>query len=225
MRRYTRREDWILPYVKDKNVLDLGCVHHALSETKKPGWLHGLIRKQAKSVIGVDYLPAEVDALNNEGYSMVCANVEEMKLDRKFDVIVAGEILEHVSNCGQFMARLSEHLAPDGIVLITTPNPVNLLRFLQLLVLGVVRANGEHTCWMTEVVLKQLAERYGLQVVGSYYVDDSYQYYDCWSWLPFWFVNYVFCMLFPKFSETLCVALRHVTRCEMNSSVAALLQA
>ena len=43
-----RRIDILLEFVKDKRVLDLGCVEHqAKIEEKVDWWLHGLVKQKA----------------------------------------------------------------------------------------------------------------------------------------------------------------------------------
>lgn len=207
--RFRNKKSWIIPFVRDKKVLDLGCVQHDLSSKENPDWLHGIINKHAISVLGVDYLAEEIAALKQQGYNMVSADVETMQLRDRFEVIVAGDIIEHLSNCGQFMERVYEHLAPEGLFLVTTPNPIHFLRFVQLLLKGQVGANRQHTCWFTQKVLNQLAGRHGFQIVDVAYVDDSYKWYSFKSlWLPFLLVNYVLCLMRPQFCETLCFVLK-----------------
>jgi SAM-dependent methyltransferase len=201
--RYRNKQDWIIPFVKDKKVLDLGCVQHNLAKTEKSGWLHGVICKHAESALGVDYMEYQVAVLKKQGYDVVCANVETMELGDKFEVIVAGDIIEHLSNCGKFMERVYEHLAPGGLFLLSTPNPVHFLRFVQLLARGRVGANLEHTCWFPPQVLNQLAGRYGFEIVDVAYVNDSHQHYDGFKWVPFLMLNDVLCLVRPQFCETL----------------------
>ena len=205
---YCNKIDWIIKFIKEKKVLDLGCVQHNLAKAKDPDWLHGILVSHAKSVLGVDYLQNEVSALKLQGYNIVCANVEKMELGDDFEVIVAGDLIEHLSNFGQFMERISEHLGEGGIFLVTTPNPVNILRFVQVLFSGRAGANPEHTCWFTEKVLDQLAARYGFNILDVAYVDDSYQYYNKKKWWPGLALNYILCRIRPQFCETLCIALR-----------------
>ena len=205
--RFRNKSDWIKPFIRDKKVLDLGCVQHNMGETKKLLWLHRIIREHARSVLGVDYLQTEVIELKGQGYNVICANVETMELQDEFEVIVAGDIIEHLSNLGEFMKRIHNHLAPGGLFLLTTPNPVNLLRFIDLFIEGEVRAHQEHTCWITKKNLNQLAERYDFEIIEEAYVDDSYQYYR-FKWLPFLYINYVLCLVRPQFCETLCFVLK-----------------
>ena len=195
--------------VKDKKVLDLGCVQHDLSNVENPDWVHSVIGKHARSTLGVDYLQEGVAGLNDLGYNVIHGDVQTMQLGETFDVIVAGEIIEHLSNCGQFLERVYEHLTLDGVFVVTTPNPIHFLRFVGLLVKGKGSPNPEHTCWFTPPVLSQLAERFGFEIVNVTYVDDSYQWYSLRSlWLPFLLLNYVLCLVRPQFSETLCFVLK-----------------
>ena len=202
------RIDWMMKYVTGKSVLDLGCVRHSIEETEKPGWLHGEISKVAQRVVGVDYLEQPVLQLKQKGYEVTCADVEVMQLNERFDTIVAGDLIEHLNNLGKFIERVKAHLNPDGVFALTTPNPVNPLRFFSVLLRGEAGANSEHTCWFTEQVIRQLFERYDFDVVDVHYVDDSYQYYRSWKWMPFFPINYLLVKLRPKFAETLCIAFR-----------------
>ncbi len=207
--RYRNKKDWILSFVKDKKVLDLGCVEHHLERTTNENWLHRLIKNEAASVLGVDFLCEEVEKLNEQGYNCVCADVEKLELNDQFEVVVAGDIIEHLSNCGLFLEKVYKHLKDDGIFLVTTPNPVHYLRFVRLQFHRTAGANPEHTCWFTDKVLGQLAKRYQLEIVNQAYVDDAYQYYSfSWLWRPFVILNYFLCLLFPQFSETLCFVLK-----------------
>lgn len=200
--------DWIIPFVRGRKVLDLGCVRHSLEETEKSGWLHGAIRAEARSVLGVDYLEDAVARLRAGGFNVVCANVEVMNLEDRFEVIVAGDLIEHLNNFGHFLDRVRAHLADGGIALLTTPNPVNPLRFFSVLLRGEAGANPEHTCWFTEQVLRQLVARHGFEVSQIAYVDDSYQYYSGWKWWPFVALNWLLVRMRHRFAETLCILIR-----------------
>jgi predicted TPR repeat methyltransferase len=202
------RTDWMMGFVTGKSVLDLGCVRHSIEETEKPGWLHGEIKKVAQRIVGVDYLEQAVLKLKQKNYDVVCANVEVMQLDERFDTIVAGDLIEHLNNFGMFIERVKEHLNPNGVFILTTPNPVNLLRFISVLFRGDAGANPEHTCWFTERVIRQLFDRYGFEPIDIQYVDDSYQYYCNWKWVLFFPFNYILVKIRPQFAETLCIAFR-----------------
>lgn len=197
--------EWIIPKVIGKKVLDLGCVCHNLEEAGKSDWLHGHIVSAAKEVLGVDYLEMEVKALRQSGYNVICANVETLELQDEYEVIVAGDLIEHLNNFGLFLAQVSSHMKEGGLFLVTTPNPVNFMRFMRVLIAGNSGANREHTCWFTEEVLLQLAERYGLIRNETAYINDSALFYLKPIWRPFLFLNSVLCFFRHQFAETLCI--------------------
>jgi SAM-dependent methyltransferase len=182
-------------------------------------------------VLGVDCLPEAIDQLRQRGFDAVCADVQTMDLGRTFDVIVAGDLIEHLSNPGLFLARVKAHLAAGGVFLVTTPNPVTFLRFLRALVSGKTHANKQHTCWFSSKVLCHLASRYGFEVADESYVDDTRFSYRIvrrapgpegkrgllrtvgfvlrrLAWQPAVLIGSLLCLLRPRLAETLCLALK-----------------
>jgi len=228
---YRSKLDFIGKYVKGKRVLDLGCVCHQL-DIAYPPWLHGYICERADSVLGVDVLEAEIEELNRRGYHVVYADVEAMDLGEQFDVVVAGDLVEHLTNHADFLRRVSAHLKPDGVFVMTTPNPITLLRYMRLITGGETQAHHEHTCWFTAKVFRQMAERFGLEVVDESYADDTRIHYVLWPrisnrggpirrtwrrirallrrliWRPWIYLNSLICLFRPRAAETLCLALR-----------------
>ena len=245
MKLYRSKLDWIAQYVdSSKSVLDLGCVCHDLEQTAVP-WLHGFLCDRAGIVFGVDYLDDAVAQMQADGYNAVCANVETMELTQavadigkkkllpeKFDLIVAGDIIEHLDNVGLFLDRVRAYLADDGMFLVTTPNPVNCIRINRAFLKGSPGANKEHTCWFTAKVLRQLAERHGFVVTEEAYIDDSWLFFPWFKpqkkgspsrkflrqisrffsmlfiWKPLLCISSICCKLQPRLGETLCLALK-----------------
>ena len=104
--------DIILPYIKDKDVLDLGCVNHDSKLKDDPLWVHGFLNKNC-DVLGVDILWEGIKDLFKDGYNVVCGDAENINLEKKFDVIVAGELIEHLSNQGLFLNNCRRHLKEE----------------------------------------------------------------------------------------------------------------
>ena len=119
------REDVIIPLVKNKNVLDCGGIDHwaMLLKQRQGVWLHEVIARHAKSVVGIDILETAVEEVAKQGkYTFMVANVENLPFHNEFDVIIAGEIVEHIYNMGLFLDSAWRSLNGDGILVITTPN-------------------------------------------------------------------------------------------------------
>jgi 2-polyprenyl-3-methyl-5-hydroxy-6-metoxy-1,4-benzoquinol methylase len=65
-------------------------------------WLHGVLKRNFDTVIGID-ISEEVLELRKYGYEVYVVNAEDFDLDRKFETIVVGELIEHLSNPGKFL--------------------------------------------------------------------------------------------------------------------------
>ena len=170
------RIDAVLDEISPRDkVLDIGCVQHtAEKEGSEDHWLHGELCEISDSVLGLDYLEEEVEKLNERGYTAVCANAESFELNEKFDIITAGELIEHLSNPGEFVDRIRTHLRDNGKFILTTPNPWYIRRFFEALILGDVHANSEHTCWFDRRTLHQVLERHGFNVQMFQYTKAPY---------------------------------------------------
>lgn len=172
-----RKSDFILRYARDKNVLDLGVVAHTIGHAKgqtSVSWLHSELHRHASRLVGVDILADEVAELNRLGYTVRCCNVLEMNLDEKFDVIVCGDLVEHVDNVGQLLKNIKLHLREKGVLILTTPNPFAISRTFNLLFDRYTAINYEHTCWYCPQTLFQTLDRSGLQVVDFSWIDTDY---------------------------------------------------
>jgi len=162
---YANRKFTIIqPYVQGKEVLDIGVVQHDIGATEKETWLHGLLAKHAKSIVGIDIDKERVEYLKKRGFDILLRDAQNFDLGRKFDVIVAGDIIEHLVNFEGFLKSIKKHMRKDGLLIITTPNVFFYRRFLQTLFRGRPILNPEHTCWFDEETIRQLVSRYGLEV-------------------------------------------------------------
>lgn len=156
----------ILDRAEGPTILDLGAVQHDATKANSDNWLHDHLREEFHEVIGVDILAEEVEALNEQGYDMKCADVEQMDFPIKADTIVAGELIEHLSNPGLMLDRVHEHLHDDGKLIISTPNPWAWI-FLKRLTFGYMEINSEHTAWFGPTVMRQLLERHAFELVRT----------------------------------------------------------
>lgn len=160
-----------------KEILDLGCVQHDPSFSKNKFWLHKAIQKKAKSVLGLDLFKEGVDELNAQGYNIIHGDAQNFSLDRTFEVIVAGDLIEHLSNFAGFFESCAKHMNDQSTLIICTPNPWHWHKVLKA-ALGPVPVNEEHTCWVCPKTLEQLAGRFSMELrhveYGSTRRKDSF---------------------------------------------------
>ena len=105
------------------------------------------------------------------GYDAVVANAETMNLGRLFDLVVTGDVLDHLANPAQFLEAVHEHLRADGLLAIVTPNALSLSHALKSLAAVRIEANPEHTCWYDRTTLGQLLARHGFEATEEYWQD------------------------------------------------------
>lgn len=175
------RRDKIVELCAGKTVLHLGFIQHShlyedLIKNKK--WLHEQISKVAKRLVGIDYLEKDVEHIKKTyGYECYYGDVtklDEVALNDKFEIIVCGELIEHLDNAGLMLNGIKKMMNSNSLLIITTPNPWSLQR-LKLIKKGCLEnewLNKEHTCWYTYETLKQLLDRCG-------YCEERYDYYYC----------------------------------------------
>lgn len=153
----------------DYSVLDVGCAHHSAENEVKDYWLHKHLCSKARNVIGVDILENDVNELCKLGYNIVVGNVEHISINNKFDVIVMGEFIEHVSNVGRILDNLRNHLKEGGKLIITTPNTFNIIHFITILLKGNLRINAEHVAWYDPNTLNSILKRHGFKILKIKY--------------------------------------------------------
>lgn len=156
-----RIEDYIAGLVGQKKVLDVGCVDHNAAKETEAAWLHRRLAESAASILGLDILQDDVQKLAAKGYRVTCGDATTVDLCEQFDAIVAGELIEHVDNPGQFVANMRRHLRPDGVLVLTTPNPFYALHFVEFIFSSPERRwNPEHVGWFCSFTLHNLLARH-----------------------------------------------------------------
>jgi 2-polyprenyl-3-methyl-5-hydroxy-6-metoxy-1,4-benzoquinol methylase len=66
---------------------------------------------------------------------------------RRFDLVCAIEVIEHVADPGSFLAELRSLTAPGGLTLLTTPRPEALARATPRGELSAALSAGAHYSW------------------------------------------------------------------------------
>lgn len=162
------REEIILKRIENKDVLDIGSI----GQTSEYSLWNLYKDVKLKSITGIDLFGAKQLAkkefsiknleLENEA-QIVSGNMENYKFPQKFDIIIAGDVLEHVSNQGLFLDNVREHLKEDGELILTTPNAKWWTVFL--------KPNSTHTLWHDRFTLERILtlHRFKIKYLKYYY--------------------------------------------------------
>jgi methionine biosynthesis protein MetW len=110
----------------DKIVLDCGCFDGQISEK---------IKNNGNTVYGMDASEEAVKSAVKRGIIAVTANIESQfpYEDNKFDIVLAGEVFEHILDTDALVKEISRVLKNNGSLIVTTPNTASLGRRLMLL--------------------------------------------------------------------------------------------
>jgi len=106
---------WIDRYKREGKILDIGCATGDFLKTARDkGW----------DVYGVEASKIAVEiAKEKYGLDVINQNFEEAGFENNFfDVIVAGDILEHVDDPKGFLLKIHKILKPGGILCIAVPD-------------------------------------------------------------------------------------------------------
>lgn len=156
---------FIVERSRGARVLDIGCVAHDVRRMDSPNWLHGRIATAAATCLGVDVLPEGVEYMRSAGYDVVEHDLSTgpgpIACAGPFDVIVAGELIEHVPALDMLFGTAKDLLATNGQLIITTPNPWAPHR-VQAGQRGDCWENVDHIMFAFPSGVAELAERHGL---------------------------------------------------------------
>ena len=117
---------------KNLNILDIGCGGGLLSEP---------MSRLGGNVTGIDaseknIISAQIHAKqNNLNISYFCNSPENFKSNKKFDLVLNMEIVEHVEDVNFFIKKSSELLKKNGLMFVATLN-----RTLKSYILAIIGA-------------------------------------------------------------------------------------
>jgi 2-polyprenyl-3-methyl-5-hydroxy-6-metoxy-1,4-benzoquinol methylase len=155
-------------------VLDVGCVDHSASVEREDHWLHKHLARSAQSILGLDILESDAAELRRRGYEVVCGDAMTVSLNQTFDVVVAGEIIEHIDDPSAFVSNMARHLNQHGQLVMTTPHAFFFLHFLESIFSSAeLRWNPQHVAWYCPFTLENLLRRNGLEVESCFYFTRS----------------------------------------------------
>lgn len=164
------RRAYILDACRGARVLHLGCVDHPfLHERLVSGdLLHAALADVAAELSGVDLDHDGLETLRAAGFdNLYEADIEQIDaaaFPGRFDVIVAGEIVEHLTQPGAFLRRVPRLLAPGGRLLVTVPSAQSI-RLAANALRRVEVVHPDHKAYFSPHTLTELLEANALTVV------------------------------------------------------------
>jgi len=193
--KLVQRVDFIKEICRGRKVLHLGCTNYPYTgdAIANEMLLHFELEKTASEVVGFDLDPRGLEILRSKGSSnLFVADLEQLEkvsVEDTFDVIIGGEMIEHLSNPGSFMKGVRRFMRADTKLVITTVNAYCAMRFLIYGLRGKGVRNEpvhpDHVSYYSYKTLNLLLERHGLAMNEFYFYDIGNEH------RPFnrWFYN------------------------------------
>ncbi len=153
-------------------MLHLGCVDYPITRERirRGDLLHLRMIEIAKLVYGVDSSLEGIAYLRNDlGLTnLILGNVEALEslsLPDDFDVIVAGELLEHLSNPGRFLEGVRALCGEDTVLVVSVPNAFSLKSFLRV-ACGRELVHSDHVAYHSLRTVTALLDRFGFHLIS-----------------------------------------------------------
>lgn len=172
-----QRDDWLTEAAYGKRVLHVGCTDSPMttSRIKNNKLLHTRLVQVAEEVIGLDIDREGIETLSNlmPEQKFLVHNAEELDrcealAGKKFDVVVAADVIEHISNIGLFLAGIRNKLNPGGKLLITTPQAFAIKRMITMILLSYENVHPDHIAYFSPATLFRILSRYNLTIEQTY---------------------------------------------------------
>jgi SAM-dependent methyltransferase len=148
-----------------QRVLDIGC---------SSGYLAHRLVERGAAVVGIDTDEQAAEEARAVCEQVLVGDVESMELpfaQHSFDVVLCGDVVEHLRDPEAFLARVRPLLRPGGRLVLTTPNVANWAMRLGLLAgrwrytdRGIL--DRTHMHFFTKKTLEQTLERAGYRIVA-----------------------------------------------------------
>lgn len=168
------RIDYLVGLARGRRVIHVGFVDTGCRtmQERANSWLHAHLDEVATSLVGIDVDDLGVkdaEAAGFEAYAADCRVPEELEALglAPAQVVIAGEVIEHVDDPGAFLAGLHTLVAPGGQLVVTTPNAYGLFNVLASLAHREIN-HPDHVMMFTWRTLTNLAARHGWEPVATH---------------------------------------------------------
>jgi SAM-dependent methyltransferase len=169
--RLVDRVEYLERAARGRRVVHVGFVDSGCWEyhTQFGRWLHAHLDAVATELVGLDLDELGVAEARRRGYeahAVDCSDAEAVAalgLDPA-EVVVAGEIIEHLDNSGSFLDGLHALVGPGGELVVTTPNSSGLMNALSAALVGYEVNHPDHVTLYSCFTLCNLLERHGWAV-------------------------------------------------------------
>lgn len=205
-----QRLDFIKQLCKGRKTLHLGCANSpfTVESVQNRSLLHFELLDSASELHGFDNDMSAIEILRSNGIQNLhqanLENLPDIRFEETFDVVIAGEVIEHLSNPGAFLTGVQRFLRHDGILVVTTINAYCAFRFAMNAISGKRGRNEpvhpDHTAYYSYATLKLLLERHNFRIDRFVYYDLGFEHRGGVR-VIYRVINDAAVYLFPQFAD------------------------
>lgn len=169
--RLVERVDYLVASVRSRRAAHVGFVDSGCwaYHDRFDSWLHAHLDRAADELVGLDLDPDGVRRAVELGFAAHAVDARDPAAVRALglepvDVVVAGEVIEHLDDSGSFLEGLHALVAPGGRLVVTTPNASGLLNAGAAALAGYEVNHPDHVTLYSCYTLTNLLGRHGWQV-------------------------------------------------------------
>lgn len=153
----------LLPAAASGRALDVGAAH---------GYMAATLRERGYHVAGIEADPDLAREASNYCNEVFVADLDGPlpQFTEGFDLILYGDVLEHLRNPLDVLMSLDRNLRPNGVVIISLPNVANIYVRLQLLLgrfdyqdRGIL--DRTHLHFYTRKSFREFLDQAGLEII------------------------------------------------------------
>jgi len=208
--KLVQRVDFIKHLCAGRKVLHLGCTNwpYTWESIDANSLLHFELEKTASELYGFDFDQPGLDILAEAGgknlFRADLEKLDEVPLDETFDVIIAGEMIEHLSNPGLFLKGIQRFMTPATNLIITTINAYSGMRFAIYGLRGKGGLNEpvhpDHVAYYSFRTLSLLLKRANLDISEFCFYDLGPEHRPSSPWY-YNFINDICVKFSPQLSD------------------------
>ena len=162
--RVVPRQEFLVARCAGKSVLHLGATDSCQGMVCS---LHRRLTEVADHVVGLDIdregiEKARAEAIQDIHYGDL-ERLDTVDVAAQYQAILAGEVIEHLSNPGLFLEGIKRFFGPAAEMIVTTPDAFSLHRFL-LAFGGREYVHPDHVSYYSYSTLSHLLQRHGFAI-------------------------------------------------------------
>jgi 2-polyprenyl-3-methyl-5-hydroxy-6-metoxy-1,4-benzoquinol methylase len=119
----------------------------------------------------------------------------------EFDLIIAGDVIEHLANPGIFLQACAGVIAKAGVLIITTTNAFGVIRNLKSMLFHEA-VHAEHTAYYSHKTLRRLLQLEKMRILSAgYYRSEPLSYGYSFNRALSNSIERFACLIWPQYAE------------------------